>query len=703
KMKKGETNRHEKKDQISKIFCCIKFCYSVKARESNKTTDNVDECWDKKKVNKKDTFESHVNLKCNKSSLELNEENSNGIHNDFFHSDVIKDDKIDGSPPSFVASSLIHVWNDSIKLDEPNEVETFSPDSNKKNNIYDNKLEEINKNNNENNCNIKNVNVSKINSNESVDSYCTSDDDSGGFLGGLSLNSHEALNHIIRCFPFTSSKNNFNQKNKETKYSINNNNNINEKDKIVRTQSVNGGKKNRFINNFTSKKVDFNKSDNFNSHHNEKSWKGIKRHFSASFNQVLHRKDGNNSISRPSNLNLNGTNEIDESISAPVTPSINIMSNNTPAFLNFAKTKKNVSISRNNSKSNNTNMLHMVDSFSQLRENLIEISNNQNVAFIKSAKSFGQLFKSSLLKVSVDTMAITALPLDCWLKERLKSWVQLSGHEGTIIPASNHTLWKKQPTSNTIEAQAYQQIMNDPWLVGLTPKYYKEIFHKNESFIEIQDLLSQFSDTENRAIMDIKIGQRTFLESEVSNQKKRPDLYKKMVDIDPNEPTDEENNEGAITKLRYMQFRERESSTASLGFRIEAAKTSEGALKKNFKKIKTPEQIKETLLNFFEDYDTGKIRRQVLERLYEMRDKIEKSTFFKYHEVVGSSLLIVHDKNKAGVWMIDFAKSSQVDNSIPLDHRRPWEVGNHEDGYLVGIDNLIKIIESIDERNENIN
>ncbi|KAK6019022.1 hypothetical protein OSTOST_15359 [Ostertagia ostertagi] len=35
-----------------------------------------------------------------------------------------------------------------------------------------------------------------------------------------------------------------------------------------------------------------------------------------------------------------------------------------------------------------------------------------------------------LLKlVSVETMAITALPIDVWLKERLKKWVQLSGHE----------------------------------------------------------------------------------------------------------------------------------------------------------------------------------------------------------------------------------------------------------------------------------
>jgi 1D-myo-inositol-triphosphate 3-kinase len=64
---------------------------------------------------------------------------------------------------------------------------------------------------------------------------------------------------------------------------------------------------------------------------------------------------------------------------------------------------------------------------------------------------------------------------------------------------------------------------------------------------------------------------RTFLESEVTNTTKRKDLYKKMMEIDPDEPTDTERSIEAITKLRYMQFRESKSSTATLGFRIEAA------------------------------------------------------------------------------------------------------------------------------------
>ncbi|XP_050983384.1 inositol-trisphosphate 3-kinase B [Labeo rohita] len=282
----------------------------------------------------------------------------------------------------------------------------------------------------------------------------------------------------------------------------------------------------------------------------------------------------------------------------------------------------------------------------------------------------------------------TFLTMMQWSKRTQSSWIQLAGHQGNVRLSEGGEVLKR---FCEVEAICLQALMSDA-LCQFVPHYFGHISQDSEQYIRLEDLLSGLK---NPVIMDCKMGVRTYQEEEIikarSKTSVRSDMYQKMVKVDPTAPTAEEHVQKGVTKLRYLQWRDDSSSTSSLGFRIEGIVMENGKVLRDFYKTRTEAQVTETLLTF--------TRRQVhiLEayesRLQALNEALKESNFFNRHEIIGSSLLFVHDSNsKANIWMIDFGKTIPTPEDVHLRHDIPWVEGNREDGYLIGLTSLITLL-----------
>uniref|UniRef100_A0A8C1XK93 Kinase n=1 Tax=Cyprinus carpio TaxID=7962 RepID=A0A8C1XK93_CYPCA len=251
-------------------------------------------------------------------------------------------------------------------------------------------------------------------------------------------------------------------------------------------------------------------------------------------------------------------------------------------------------------------------------------------------------------------------------QRRRLSWVQLAGHKGSFKAGDEGSILKKFSEN---EKLCFERLKEDA-LHSFVPSYYGVVERDGELFLKMKDLLAKF-DLPN--VMDCKMGVRTYLEDELVRARVKPklreDLYNKMLEVDGEAPTVEEKKQKAVTKPRYMQWRESLSSTNTLGFRIEGIKRGE-TCNTDFKKTRS----KEDVIQVFKDFVEGN----------------------KNITVIGSSLLFIHDHTeRAEVWLIDFGKTTPLLDGQNLDHYRPWEEGNREDGYLLGLDNLLQTLSSL--------
>lgn len=285
---------------------------------------------------------------------------------------------------------------------------------------------------------------------------------------------------------------------------------------------------------------------------------------------------------------------------------------------------------------------------------------------------------------------VTWSPFVMHFKKHRYPWIQLAGHQGNFCAGTSGTILKKLCPK---EQTCLKILMNDV-LCPFAPEYRGEQEKEGEKYVQMQDLLCEFN---SPCVMDCKVGVRTYLEEELSkareNPKFRKDMYKKMIDVDPNEPTEEEHKQEGITKPRYMQWRETVSSTATLGFRIEGIKKKDFH-SVDFKTTHTRQQVADIFNDFVEN--DKQIQKKFVDRLKALKSALELSPFFAEHEVIGSSLLFVYDhEGNANVWMIDFGKTSKLKEGETLVHDKQWIEGNREDGYLIGLNNMIQLFEDI--------
>jgi 1D-myo-inositol-triphosphate 3-kinase len=251
-----------------------------------------------------------------------------------------------------------------------------------------------------------------------------------------------------------------------------------------------------------------------------------------------------------------------------------------------------------------------------------------------------------------------------------------------------------------------QHFPTDP-VKAYIPKFEGVVVDSDETgqvstYLCIENLLRDFDQPK---VMDVKLGIRTFAESECTNAAPRSDLYKRMVGMYPGELNPDDHAAQAVTKYRWMTVRDAQSTTSGLGYRIDGIagyhhKSSDDVVAK-LQSVRTADEAHDILQEFVEsaantngarndNQDTALlIAKRLKEKLGCMLDAVRSSDFVRSYEFVGSSVLLIADaRGQTGVYWIDFAKSQKLPLGTVVTHSASWAFGNHEDGILTGICNL---------------
>jgi len=266
------------------------------------------------------------------------------------------------------------------------------------------------------------------------------------------------------------------------------------------------------------------------------------------------------------------------------------------------------------------------------------------------------------------------------------------------------------------EWEAYRTLsadFKDDALHGFVPAFAGvcESFNTKGEVIQMIRMSNLLHGFKQPKVIDVKLGVRTFLESECINKKMRADLFARAEKMYPSELLEEEKEAKGMTKHRWMTIRDMCTTIGTMGYRIDGIAGYKHRTKQDIDaelaSFRTMEDTSECFRTFVEESARSnqavasasplQIAETLLRRLRKIREASGSSEFVKCNEFIGSSLLIIADSTgNAGASWIDFAKTLPIEKG-KITHLDPWEVGNHEDGVLLGMDNLIVTFEKMVE------
>ena len=240
----------------------------------------------------------------------------------------------------------------------------------------------------------------------------------------------------------------------------------------------------------------------------------------------------------------------------------------------------------------------------------------------------------------------------------------------------------------------------------------RRIFH-----ITMQDLVAPMT---RPCALALVMGNRTVTSNELSAAQAEPraDLLARMVEIDASGPTSEEAAAGGVSAKRFLRFLDESTSTASLGFRIDAAKTVVGsdeegtpslaALPLNpgqtYETLKDEDSIVSAFASFLQK--DGALALAFAQKVQSLLSALGRSAFFQKHVLLRSTLLLVYDDASRGheeplmeCKIMNFGSSYALPEGKEgtVTHTAEWDgtAESHEDGYLAGVQSLDRILAKV--------